>query len=132
MPAVIDPETLYVSSLPGIWSPVQWELSESERLDEIESQATASLLWSVSIPETIIRLLLDETTIERAFAPPEGYDPEQQGEWDDSLITFKFKNPIKLKNVERESDYLFLEFKVADIGEWALEIQPEKVTLERI
>jgi hypothetical protein len=27
MPIEIDPETMNVDDLPGIWSPVQWELS---------------------------------------------------------------------------------------------------------
>ena len=30
MTAVIIPETLHVDDLPGIWSPVQWLLSEDE------------------------------------------------------------------------------------------------------
>jgi hypothetical protein len=132
MPVVIDTETLYVSDLPGIWSPVQWELTDSERTQEIEAQATASLLWSLSIPETILRLLLDEMAIERIYAPPGGYDPELQGEWDDSLVTFSFKRSIKLENVVREPDFLSMELKVADLGYWAIEIEPEKVTIERI
>lgn len=132
MPAMIDTETLYVSDLPGIWSPVQWELTNSERTQEIESQATASLLWSVSVPEAILRLLLDETAIERIYEPPVGYDPELQGEWDDSLVTFSFKRSITLENVERERDFLYMEFKVADSGYWDIEIEPEKITIERI
>ncbi len=28
MPGIIDPETTHVDDLPGIWSPVQWELTE--------------------------------------------------------------------------------------------------------
>lgn len=132
MPMVIDTETLYVSDLTGIWSPVQWELTDAEREQEIESQATASLLWSVSIPETILRLLLNETDIERIYAPPEGYDPELQGEWDDSLVTFSFKRPIKFENIVREQDFLSMKLKVADFGYWAIEIEPEKVTIERL
>ena len=50
MPKTIDPETIYVDDLPGIWSPVQWELSEQERAKELEEQATASLLWAVDTP----------------------------------------------------------------------------------
>lgn len=132
MPVVIDTETLYVSDLTGIWSPVQWELTDAEREKEIESQATASLLWSVSIPETILRLLLDETDIERIYTPPEGYDPELQGEWDDSLVTFSFKRPIKFENIVREQDFLSMKLKVADFGYWAIEIEPGKVTIERL
>jgi hypothetical protein len=32
MPSIIDPQTLYVDDLPAIWSPVQWELTEEERI----------------------------------------------------------------------------------------------------
>ena len=102
MPGVIDPDTINAGDLPGIWSPVQWDLSESARPQEIENQATASLLWSVDVPEAILRMLLQETEIERLFEPPEEYDPEQQGEWDSKLITFGFRKPIQLIKVERE------------------------------
>jgi hypothetical protein len=60
MPSVIDPETMNVDKLPGVWSPVQWDLSEKERIEELDNQATASLLFSVDTPEAILRLLLDE------------------------------------------------------------------------
>ncbi len=59
MPSVIDPETLYVDDLPAIWSPVQWELDEEERIQAVEEQATASLLWTMDAPEAILRLLLE-------------------------------------------------------------------------
>jgi len=45
MPSIIDPETIHANELPAIWSPVQWELTEEERVEEIEEQAKASLLW---------------------------------------------------------------------------------------
>src|SRR5512137_2963879 len=101
MPGVIDVDTIEAGELPGVWSPVQWELSQEERVQEVEQQATASLLWSVDIPETILRMLLQETEIGRLFEPPEDYDPEEQGEWDNSLVTFGFQKPIKLVKVER-------------------------------
>jgi hypothetical protein len=132
MPGVIDPETLYVDDLPGIWSPVQWELSEAERIQEVEEQAKASLLAAIDVPEAILRLLLEETEIERAFAPPGGYDPEQQGEWDESLITFQFRRPIRLERVDRGSDSLLVEYNFGDLGFWILEIQSERITVERI
>ncbi len=132
MPGVIDPETMNTEGLPGIWSPVQWELTEEERVDELEAQSTASLLWAVDIPEAIIRLLLQETEIERLFEPPEEYDPEIQGEWDEKLITFGFRKPIEVVKEERDTNYLYLEYKVADSTYWSVEIEPEKVTIERI
>jgi len=132
MPGIIDPETLYVDDLPGIWSPVQWELNDAERMQELEQQATASLLWAVDAPETVLRLLLKETDIERAYEPPKGYDPEVQGEWDPSLVTYQFRRPITLENVKREGDYLYLEYDFGDLGRWCIEIEPESVVIERI
>ncbi|HEY45247.1 MAG: hypothetical protein AMJ88_04325 [Anaerolineae bacterium SM23_ 63] len=132
MPGVVDPETMYIDDLPGIWSPVQWELSEEEKREEIEQQAQASLLWSVSAPEAILRLLLDECEIERALDPPDSYDPELQGEWDESLVTFKFRRSIRLDAVERERESLCVIYDFGDVGYWEFEITPEKVILSRI
>jgi hypothetical protein len=132
MPGIIEPETINVDKLPGIWSPVQWELSEEERIQELHTQATASLLWAVDIPEAILRLLLRLTGIDRTLNPPEDYDEELQGEWDEKLVTFKFKHPIHLERVERERDHLYVEYKIDDLGYWAFEIEPEKVSLRRI
>jgi hypothetical protein len=132
MPGVIDPETMNADDLPGIWSPVQWELSEQERAQELETQATASLLWAVDVPEAILRMMLQETEIERLYEPPEGYNPELQGEWDPKLVTFGFRKPIELVKLERDRDYLYLEYKFSDFGYWYFEIEPEKITMGRI
>ena len=132
MPRYIDPETMNVDDLPGIWSPVQWELSEDERIQELHSQATASLLWAVDAPEAILRLLLGETAIDRALEAPDGYKPEIQGEWDPSLVTFQFKRDIELLNVEREGDYLYVEYKFEDLGVYALEIEPDNINISRL
>lgn len=131
MPGVIDPETMNVQGLPGVWSPVQWELTEEERLAELEAQTTAGLLWSADIPEAILRLLLQETENTRIFEPPADYDPEIQGEWDPELSVYGFKVPIELLKVERDTDYLYLENKMGDSGYWYIEIEPEKVTISR-
>jgi len=132
MPSIIDPLTMYVDNLPGIWSPVQWEISDSERIREIEDQAVASLLWAVDAPESILRLLLNETDIQRISAPPEGYDPKTQGEWDETLVTFKFKRSVRLVEEDRGKDNLLVSYEVDDLGLWALDIGPEKVVIERI
>ncbi|GAB4500033.1 MAG: hypothetical protein OHK0052_15850 [Anaerolineales bacterium] len=132
MPAVIAPETLYVDDLPGIWSPVQWEQSPEEREQEIENQSRASLLAAIDVPEAILRLLLDEIAIVRAYEPPKGYDPEQQGDWDENLITFEFKHPIELKELRREPDCTTIVYDFKDFGEWIFEITPTKVIIERI
>lgn len=132
MPGVIDPETLHVDDLPGVWAPVQWEQTPEERAAEIENQARASLLANVDVPEAILRLLLNETEADTVYAPPEGYQTEQQGDWDDTLITFAFKRPIRLTRVEREPERLVVEYQFANLGYWLLTIEPERVTIERI
>lgn len=132
MPSIIDPQTLYVDDLPSIWSPVQWELTEEERIQAVEEQATASLLWSMDAPEAILRLLLDETGIERLFGPPDDYNPEEQGDWDGKLITFGPKRPIKLESVERTPRRLELVYNFGELGHWEFVIEAEKVSIERI
>ena len=111
---------------------MQWELAEEEHAAELEQQATASLLWGVDAPEAILRLLLDETAIERALEPPQGYDPEQQGEWDETLVTFAFKRRAKLETVERKGDSLVVIYNLEGAGYWELEITPERVVIQRI
>jgi hypothetical protein len=132
MPGVIDPETINVDELPGVWSPVQWELNEEERMQELDTQSIASLLYTVDVPEAILRLLLNEYQIERAFDPPANYDPDQQGEWDASLLTFQFNRPIRLVKSERSQDRLYVEYYLEDVGYWALEFEPDSVRIYRI
>jgi hypothetical protein len=132
MPSIIDPETLYVDELPSVWSPVQWKLTEEERVQAVEEQATASLLWTMDAPEAILRLLLDETGITRLFGPPDSYNPVEQGEWDEKLITFGPKRSIKLESVERTPTRLELVYNFAELGRWEIVIESEKVSIERI
>ena len=132
MPGIIDPETIHVDELPAIWSPVQWELTPDEKAREIEEQATASLLWAADAPEAILRLLLREAAIERTYDPPAGYDPEQQGEWDEALLTFAFERPIELQEARRERDRTVITYKFGDLGYWEFEITPTKVTIQRV
>ncbi|MCP4139840.1 MAG: hypothetical protein GY755_06040 [Chloroflexi bacterium] len=132
MPSIIDPETMHVDDLPAIWSPVQWELNEKERVQEIEEQAKASLLWAMDAPEAILRLLLSEEGIQRLREAPEGYDEEAQGEWSEEYLTFGAKRAIKLDSVHRESDALHLVYKVGDMGYWQFEITSKRVVIERI
>jgi hypothetical protein len=132
MPGIIDTETVHADKLPAIWSPVQWELDPDEKAREIEEQATASLLWVADAPEAILRLLLRETAIERAFDPPEGYDPAEQGEWEEDLITFAFQQPIELQEVRREAGRTVIVYKFNDLGYWEFDITPEKVIIRRV
>jgi hypothetical protein len=132
MSSIIDYETMNVDDLPGIWSPVQWELTEDERINEIENQAAASLLSVVDAPEAILRLLLSETAIERAYDPPDGYRPEEQGVWDANLVTFQFIRPIHMVNIQRGPDSLYIEYDFGDLGHWAMVVEAEKVSIEHI
>jgi len=134
MPSVIDPETIHIDEFPGVWAPVQWEQTEEERASELEAQASAGLLANVDIPEAILRLLLNETAAELVFAPPEGYDPEEQGEWDETILTFAFRRPIRLEHTDYD---LFLgrrivEYNFHELGHWRFQIEAEKVVIERI
>jgi len=132
MPSIIDPQTIHVDELPPIWSPIQWELSEEERVEAIDEQAVASLLWTMDAPEAILRLLLGETDIQRLHQEPDDYDPAEQGEWDDEVLTFGPYRPMKLIEIEREPDFMRLVYKFGDLGYWEFMIEPEKVTIERI
>jgi hypothetical protein len=127
----IDPENMHVDELPVIWCPVQEELSFSESEEEVQEQATASLLWVADVPEAILRLLVDVTEIERVYAPPRGYDVQEQGAWDYSLETYAFKNAIRLKEMVRDEDALYLLYQLEGAGDWSMEITPERVTIER-
>jgi len=132
MPSVTDPETMNIDNLPGVWTPIQWDMDDAERLEELEAQATASLLYVVDVPESMLRLLLDETNVERAFEPPPGFDPELQGEWDPDLISFKFTRPIRLIQVTRERDFLQVEYDFQDLGRWIIAIEPEHINIQRL
>ena len=132
MPSVIDPQTIHVDELPPIWSPVQWELTEEERVQAIDEQATASLLWTMDAPEAILRLLLNETGIKRLTEAPDTYHPEEQGEWDDEIMTFGPYRLMELVEIDRTPESLLLVYKFDDLGYWEFAIEPEKVTIERI
>jgi len=131
LPSIFDPETIYIDDLPAVWSPVQGKLSPDEHANELEDQATASLLWACPVPEQILRILLEETSIQRLDEPPDGYDPENQGEWDPALLAFGFKRSIKLLREERTPEALNLEYKLEGAGNWALEVTQETLTIER-
>lgn len=132
MPGIIDTETMNVDALPGVWAPVQWDQTDEERAQEVENQAAAGLLSIVDTPEAILRLLLNETQAEITYSPPPHYDTEQQGEWDENLLTFAFRRPMRLAEIKREPDFLQVEYDFGDLGHWVLQIEPERVNIERI
>jgi hypothetical protein len=106
MPCVIDPEMMKTDGLPRIWSPVQLALTEEEHVEELDTHSKASLLWSMDIPEAILRPLLQETEIKRMLEPPEDYDPTLQGDRDLELVTVGFQYLIQLIKVVKEPNHL--------------------------
>jgi hypothetical protein len=133
MPSIIDPETMPVDDLPGVWSPVlPPDLTERERLELLDSQSAANLLYNVNIPEAILRLLLNETEIEPAYDPPKGYDPEQQGEWDPEIFTLAFKKPVQLDHLQRTPQQIVAVYDFGPLGHWRFEIEAERVLIERV
>jgi hypothetical protein len=132
MPGFIDAEFIHVDDLPGIWSPIQWDLTPEERVAEVEEQARASLMAAIDVPEAILRSLLGETDIERTFNAPEGYDPQQQGDWDGGIITFKFKRPVSLLHLERGQGCLTVLYDFHELGRWQIEASEESFHLQRI
>jgi hypothetical protein len=107
-------------------------LTEEERIQAVEEQATASLLWSMDAPEAILRLLLDETGIQRLTESPDGFDPAEQGDWNEQIITFGPKRSIKLESIDRTPRRLELVYNFADLGIWEFIIESEKVSITRI
>ena len=83
----------------------------------------------MDVPEAVLRLLLNETDIERAYAPPKGYDHNIQGEWNDELVTFKFRRSFELLDIEREGDYLSVEYKIESLGNWGIKIDTDNVSV---
>ncbi|HEX9012870.1 MAG TPA: hypothetical protein VF813_05120 [Anaerolineaceae bacterium] len=132
MPGVIDPETMHVDELPGVWAPVQWEQTPEDRLKEDTEQARGSLLASVDVPEAILRLLLNEADCDVVYAPPDGYNSDEQGDWDETLVTYAFNRQMRLRRVERTPDRLVVEYQFENFGWWQFVIEPERVTIERI
>jgi hypothetical protein len=132
MPSIIDPQNLNVDNLPAIWSPFQWGLTEVERIQAVEEQATASLFGGMDAPEAVLRLLLDETGIDRLNNAPSGYDVEQQAAWSGNLITFGPKRAIKLESCERTPTCLELVYDFGELGKWEFIIESEKVSIARI
>jgi hypothetical protein len=47
-------------------------------------------------------------------------------------VTFEFARPIRLAAVERHPALLHAEYDFGDRGRWAFDIEPEKVSLQRI
>ncbi len=88
MPIDIEPETINVDTS-RIWSPVQWELTEEEHIQELDTQAQP-VYCSPWTCRSAARSC-NEYAIER-LPPPPALTRTARG-WNDELLTFQFKRP---------------------------------------
>jgi hypothetical protein len=127
----IDPLTFPTINLPAIWTPIK-EKSEANPLAlQIQEQARASLLLTADTIESILRLLLGETEVERVFTPPKGYDTELQGEWDNSAITFTFIRSIRIFSENRDPEQLKMQYEVEGRGIYNIILNKDGIEIKK-
>ncbi len=131
MSGVLDPLTFPSLDVPAIWCPQKEKLLGNALARSIEEQARGCLLQSADPVEAVLRLIYGETEIERAFVPPEGYNPQVQGEWDDSQVTFAFTRRVQKISEERNEDSLRMEYAVDGSGRFHVEITPDSFSIAR-
>jgi hypothetical protein len=131
MSGYLDPLTFPVLDVPAIWCPEKERLSGNPLATSIEEQAKASLLASADTVEAILRLLYDEAEIERVFEPPQGYNPEVQGDWDDHQVTFVFRRRVEKIGEERGNESLRMEYRLETCGQYRIEITPESFSIKK-
>jgi hypothetical protein len=132
MSGYLDPLTFPVLDVPAIWCPEKEKLMGNPLAASIEEQAQASLLASADPVEAILRMLFGETEVERIFEPPQGYNPELQGDWDDEQVTFVFRRKVEKTSAERGEELLRMEYRVEGCGAYSVEIMPESFSIEKI
>jgi hypothetical protein len=131
MSGYLDPLTFPVLDVPAIWCPQKEKVLGNPLATSIEEQAKASLLASADTVEAILRLLHGETAIDRVFEPPQGYNPDVQGEWDDDAVTFAFHRRVEKIREIRDEQSLLLEYQMEGCGRYRVEITPERFSIEK-
>jgi secreted PhoX family phosphatase len=131
MPSYLDPLTFPVLDVPAIWCPEKERVLGNSLAVSIEAQAKASLLASADTVESILRLLFDEAEIDRVFEPPQGYNPEVQGDWDDQQVTFVFRRRVEKISEERDNESLRMEYRMEGCGQYRVEITSESFSIEK-
>jgi len=131
MAGVLDPLTFPTLGVPAIWCPRREKLRGSPLALSIEEQAKGSLLQSADLVESVLRMIYGETEIERALVPPAGYDPQIQGEWDDTLVTFAFTRRVRKLSEDRNEQTLQMEYQMDGHGRFSIEITPEGFSITR-
>jgi hypothetical protein len=94
MTTEFDPTLFPTIDVPAIWNYAPPPEAGDGLIYYAEDQAKNGLIATADIFESILRLLIGYTDIKAEFDPPEGYDPEIQGEWDPSIKTFMFSRKI--------------------------------------
>ena len=131
MSGYLDPLTFPVLDVPAIWCPEKERLVGNPLATSIEEQAKASLLASADTVESILRLLYDKAEIERVLEPPQGYNPEVQGDWDDQQVTFAFLRRVERISEERDDESLRMEYRIDGCGKFMVEITPESFSIQK-
>jgi hypothetical protein len=129
MSGVLDPLTFPTLGVPAIWCPQKEKLLGNPLALRIEEQAKGSLLLSADLVESILRLLYGETEIERVYDPPKGYNPELQGEWDGSQLTFAFRRQVKKVREVRDDQSLGMDYQIEGCGRFRVEITPDSFSI---
>jgi hypothetical protein len=127
----LDPLTFPTIPLPAVWSPVREKSDGNPLALQIEEQAKGSLLVTADTLESVLRLLLGVTEVERVFSPPDGYDAEQQGEWDEDAVTFAFTRGIRILSESRSADELSLRYEVEGLGTYTVAVTADGLDVRR-
>jgi hypothetical protein len=128
----LDPLTFPTINLPAIWTPTPENADDHPPALQIMEKARGRLLMTADILESILRQLLGETEVERVSAPPEGYDPDLQGDWDETVPTFAFQRRISLWEEERSEDVLSVRLSVDGKDSYRAEVTKNGLAITRI
>jgi glucokinase len=115
-PEAIRGETLVVAALQG--DPLARRAFD--RVGRSLGQAIAAVVH-----------LLGLTRVEGVYDPPSGYDPELQGDWDGSIMTFVFTRRIRKVAEIRTEKELELEYQVENQGTFRVVIREDGVSIEK-
>jgi hypothetical protein len=128
----LDPLTFPTINLPAIWTPAPENADDNPPALQIMEKARGRLLMTADILESILRQLLGETEVERVSAPPEGYDSDLQGDWDETVPTFAFQRRISLWEEERSEDVLSVRLSVDGKDSYRAEVTKNGLAITRI
>jgi hypothetical protein len=131
MPYAFDAQTFPTIDVPAVWCYQKPPADQAEFAGFVEQQAAGGLILSADTVESVLRLLLGLTRVEGVYDPPSGYDPELQGDWDGSILTFVFTRRIRKVAETRSEKELELEYQVENQGTFRVVIREDGVSIEK-